>query len=498
MDKAVAELQREAADPAILHHHHQCCAGNGIGDSTSLILESRRPHLSSLQIPARSVENALSSFTKTDGPTLISSPGSSRGLPPRPNSARVKSTMKSLLSERSFRAKNGSQDSERTVLIVPDNLPSDCPVDKPSTSKPSTSRSLSLNKILFASSSKATHSLPVTPTANSGAEIVQGRHPGCDSDLTKMEVNQHITRSVSVPVNIKAANLRRADSRRLVRVISARSLLSTGEGISTQNSSGSEIVVEDTSEDIPEEDAVCRICLVELAEGGNTLRMECSCKGELALAHQDCAIKWFSIKGNKTCDVCKQEVLNLPVTLLKISNPQTVSPQPMNAPRPQQIEVTSYRIWQDLSVLILVSMLAYFCFLEELLVSDMGTHALAISLPFSCVLGLLSSMIASTMVNGSYMWAYACFQFAIVILFAHVFYTILNVNAILSVLLSSFTGFGISISLNTLVTEYVRWRMRRLIQSSTTQQLRRDHAHQQQEHQRLHPQLQRPQHEQHQ
>ncbi|WVY93155.1 hypothetical protein V8G54_032243 [Vigna mungo] len=181
MDKAVAELQREAADPAILRHHHQCCAGNGIGDNTSLILESRRPHLSSLQIPARSVENALSSFTKTDGPTLISSPGSSRGLPPRPNSARVKSTMKSLLS---FRAKNGSQDSERTVLIVPDNLPSDCSVDKPSTSKPSTSRSLSLNKILLASSTKATHSLPVTPTANSGAEIVQGRHPGCDSDLT--------------------------------------------------------------------------------------------------------------------------------------------------------------------------------------------------------------------------------------------------------------------------------------------------------------------------
>ncbi|WVY93222.1 hypothetical protein V8G54_032310 [Vigna mungo] len=230
-----------------------------------------------------------------------------------------------------------------------------------------------------------------------------------------MEVNQHITRSVSVPVNIKAANLRRADSRRLVRVISARSLLTTGDGISTQNASGSEIgivddmvvacrdnqnhvycwsklefrcevdsqesvhaymyqviqaadsrsfkfclicdledsnasppliekgLVEDTSEDIPEEDAVCRICLVELAEGGNTLRMECSCKGELALAHQDCAVKWFSIKGNKTCDVCKQEVLNLPVTLLKISNPQTVSPQPMNAPRPQQREVTSYR-----------------------------------------------------------------------------------------------------------------------------------------------------------
>lgn len=94
------------------------------------------------------------------------------------------------------------------------------------------------------------------------------------------------------------------------------------------------------AEDIPEEEAVCRICMVELCEGGETLKMECKCKGELALAHQECAVKWFSIKGNKTCEVCKHEVENLPVTLLRI---QSVQNRITGANRAPAMEVNGFR-----------------------------------------------------------------------------------------------------------------------------------------------------------
>ncbi|KAL3568876.1 hypothetical protein D5086_028766 [Populus alba] len=417
---------------------------------------SRKPSLSSLEIPARSLETE---FTKIE---IAQSPSSAKpGLPPRPSSAKFKSTVKSLLPQRSLKAKNLIQDGEKTVLIVPDTPPSDSPA-----AKPSTSRSFSLNKVLFPL--KSTNSLPVTPSANSDPEALQERNVNSCSDYDKVEVRHHIRRSLSVPVNIKVRSLRRTDSGGgLFRVVSATPRPVAADGTSTNDASTIEIAIEDDGEDIPEDEAVCRICLVELSEGGDAFKMECSCKGELALAHQQCAVKWFSIKGNKTCDVCKQDVQNLPVTLLKIHNPQAAGRRPL--PAPQQREVAHYRVWQDVPVLVMVSMLAYFCFLEQLLVSDLGPRALAISLPFSCVLGLLSSMIATTMVSRSYIWAYASFQFAVVILFAHIFYTVLNVNPILSVLLSSFTGFGIAISTNSLLVEYLRWRSSRLLQYSHQQ-----------------------------
>jgi hypothetical protein len=151
---------------------------------------------------------------------------------------------------------------------------------------------------------------------------------------------------------------------------------------------------DDGGEDVPEEEAVCRICMVEMEEDEEAFKMECMCKGELALAHKTCTIKWFTIKGNITCDVCKQEVRNLPVTLLRVQDSQNRS----RAAR--DIEISRFNnVWQDIPILVIVSMLAYFCFLEQLLIIDMKSSAVAIALPFSCIIGLLASMISTTMGN---------------------------------------------------------------------------------------------------
>ncbi|XP_026428319.1 probable E3 ubiquitin-protein ligase MARCH10 isoform X2 [Papaver somniferum] len=387
---------------------------------TSPDQHSRRPNLSSLQIPERSIENALINSARTD---ITPSPSSTRaGLPPRPSSAKYKASVKNLLPQRSLRTKTLSHEGEKTVLLVPETELSVGPVDKPSTS-----RSFSLTKVFSSSMAKGTNSMPVTPVANSGVESLQGRYLQDHSDFPKQADQKHISRSFSVPVNVKTmATLRRMDSSGgLIRVISTPRPVMV-DGGSPDDIAAAATATEEATEDIPEEEAVCRICFVELNEGGETLKLECSCRGELALAHQECAVKWFSIKGNRTCDVCKQEVKNLPVTLLRIESIQQQTVNRQTGVVAPQREVPRYRVWQDVPVLVMVSMLAYFCFLEQLLVSDLRSRALAISLPFSCVLGLLSAMIASTMVSKSYIWAYASFQFAIVILFAHIFYTVVT------------------------------------------------------------------------
>uniref|UniRef100_A0A803NQ38 RING-CH-type domain-containing protein n=1 Tax=Cannabis sativa TaxID=3483 RepID=A0A803NQ38_CANSA len=442
-----------------------------ISEETQSSLDNSGQHLV-LQIPSRDIEDAREEFVRINMNTQTPSPPPRRvnfsPLPspsfgrhtrsPGPSSSKTKSNMKNLLPKLSFKNRNSSSEIQKAVLLALESSPEE------RQEKRTFSRTLSLTK-LFTPRSKNTSSLPVTPIAHSNPESMHGGNMTELLYLVKGGTRIPIHRSHSVPVLTKDGSV---SLRGVFRVIpstpraSEKTVLTAPSTPQKDDSDGGD----DGGEDIPEEEAVCRICFVELGEGGDTLKMECSCKGELALAHQECAIKWFSIKGNKTCDVCKQDVRNLPVTLLRIQSSRGVN---LRGGRALHAEVTQYRVWQDVPILVIVSMLGYFCFLEQLLVGKMGSGAIAISLPFSCILGLLASITATTMVRRKHVWIYACIQFGLVVLSAHLLYSLLHMQGVLSVLLATFTGFGVTMCGNSILVEISKWRRQRRSQENQQQ-----------------------------
>lgn len=452
--------RRTVSLPPVIHKDDD--DSMGITEETSHVPPRKKQNLL-LEIPSRTPEECSEDFvaikmpmtpspTPTPTPKRVNFLMTSRSVDAPTNSSpgsatsKGKSSIRKMLPKLSFRYRTPA-DIEKA------NTPTREVSSSGTREKPLISRSLSLGKI-FTPRMKRTSSLPLGEIGHSNPESTHGGNGSVGGPLSKKETRLKIARSLSMPANNnKDKSIRRMDSFfRVVpstpRVKEANELLSTSPTKDTE-------VEDDDGEDIPEEEAVCRICLVELCEGGETFKLECSCKGELALAHKECAIKWFSIKGNKTCDVCRKEVTNLPVTLLRI---QSVRNRNGGLSRAQLEDVNG--VWQEVPVLVIVSMLAYFCFLEQLLVTKMGTGAIAISLPFSCVLGLLSSMTSSTMVMSRFIWIYASFQFALVVLFAHIFYSLVHVQAVLSILLATFAGFGVVMSGSSMLVEFFRWRRR--------------------------------------
>ncbi|MED6218514.1 hypothetical protein PIB30_027306 [Stylosanthes scabra] len=104
----------------------------------------------------------------------------------------------------------------------------------------------------------------------------------------------------------------------------------------------------------------------------------------------------------------------------------------------------------------------------------MGHNAISISLPFSCVLGLLSAMTSTTMVKSKFTWVYASVQLVLVALFAHIFYSLVTKRAILSIILATFAGFSVVMSGSSIIAEILRWR-RTWHQQQQQQQLQNQH-----------------------
>ncbi|KAK4425776.1 hypothetical protein Salat_1771600 [Sesamum alatum] len=279
-------------------------------------------------------------------------------------------------------------------------------------------------------------SLPVTPASHLSPHIIV---PASASERQRQHTGESqatVSRSLSVPG-------------RNIIIVRSQSFASRENHAPETDGDSPSPVHED--QEIPEEEAVCRICL-DTCEERNTFKMECLCKGALNLVHEDCAIRWFSIKGSRDCEVCGKEVSNLPVTLLRVGNATPRENRETN----QQNTMSA---WQDFVVLVLISTICYFFFLEQLLIQEMKNQALILAAPFSFTLALTASIFAVVLAIKEYIWTFAALEFALVALTLHVFYTLFHLSPIYAILIASFLGLGSAVLLNSLYMKVFSWRV---------------------------------------
>ncbi|KAK1369295.1 hypothetical protein POM88_035387 [Heracleum sosnowskyi] len=75
-------------------------------------------------------------------------------------------------------------------------------------------------------------------------------------------------------------------------------------------------------------------------------------------------------------------------------------------------------------------------------VHDLKTEAVVIAAPFSIMLGLLASALAIILASSEYIWTCAMFEFALVAMTLHIFYSMFRFKAVYAILISTVLGLG--------------------------------------------------------
>ncbi|KAL9685370.1 hypothetical protein QQ045_022820 [Rhodiola kirilowii] len=276
---------------------------------------------------------------------------------------------------------------------------------------------------------------------------------------------QTIFRSCSVPETYTDETIRE-NRGRVLRVVPNRRMAGRDRTLSSASliTNG-----EEDQDDITEEEAVCRICFEEFGEELKTFKLECNCRGDLALVHRECSQRWFDLRGNRTCEICRAEVQNIIVTVSRrpavengsLNQLQLQQPPPLptiNTAIEATIDATTdttnnettdatidNRIWHELPVLAVGSVVGYFMCMKLIQISQGGDkdYTGIYGISFSCFLGLLTSFLAAIFGQREHVWIYALAQFVIFTVFTQFFF-LFHLEPIVAIPLAIVLAIGIS------------------------------------------------------
>ncbi|KAL9662739.1 hypothetical protein QQ045_027573 [Rhodiola kirilowii] len=248
----------------------------------------------------------------------------SRGLPPKPKP----------------KFPSGTLNMEEVAILALGGLQ-----PPPTERSPFLAKSLSVSELVT----------PIIRAASMPSGLVQpSNSKSTDDHYVALNSNgvgeqQPIYRSHSVPVNYADGTI--IDGHiRVLRVVPKRIMTERNSGLASASSIDNG---EEDQEDITEEEAVCRICFEEIGEELETFKLECNCKGDLALVHRQCSQKWFNLRGNKTCEICREEVQNITVKVRRMRAIDLSSLQ-------QPPMIYADRLWHEFPILVVASIVGYF------------------------------------------------------------------------------------------------------------------------------------------